>query len=107
MNLRRRAAQLNLDNSFHQIENELLVWIVGCYLSIGVVSLVMQRHVARDKAYNADRHILSNDSYNAGGRAKSRGSKVSAHLHSLPRHRLFHGLIATASVSRSVSLTNR
>ena len=47
MSLRRRAAQLNLDTSLYQIKNELLVWIAGRYVSIGVVSLVVQCYVAR------------------------------------------------------------
>src|SRR5215469_1818555 len=47
MNFRGRAAQLNLNTAFHQIGNQLLVWIAGCYFPIGIVSLVVQRHVAR------------------------------------------------------------
>jgi hypothetical protein len=47
VNFRRRTTQLNVRTAFHQVSDELFVRIAGRHIPVGVVGLVVQRHVAR------------------------------------------------------------
>ena len=54
VNLRRRATQLKVHTAFHQVRDEIFVWIAGCHVPFAVVRLVVQRHVARIRVKDRD-----------------------------------------------------
>jgi hypothetical protein len=43
-----------LHTAFHQVRDEVLVWIAGCYIPFGVVRLIVQRHVVRIRVEDHD-----------------------------------------------------